>query len=107
MMAAYGMDPRLPTPAHLAAGDEDSATGSMTASSARLLALVNGASLGEVTRTPMGNEPTTPALVRTAVRMRDRLDDPDTASHEQQHGPLPSSAAGRMVALGSSPSRLG
>ena len=31
--------------------------------------------------------------------MRNKLDDPDTASQEQQHGPLPASAAGRMVAL--------
>jgi hypothetical protein len=31
--------------------------------------------------------------------MRDKLDDPDTATHDQQHGPLPATAAGRMVAL--------
>jgi hypothetical protein len=64
-----------------------------------LLALVNGASLGEATRTPAGHEPTTAALVRTAVRMRQKLDDPATATKEQQAGPLPASAAGRMVAL--------
>ena len=63
------------------------------------LALVNGASLGEATRTPAGHEPSTAALVRTAVRMRKKLDDPDTATHEQQRGALPASAAGRMVGL--------
>ena len=31
--------------------------------------------------------------------MRNKLDDPDTATHEQQRGPLPASAAGRMVGL--------
>jgi hypothetical protein len=31
--------------------------------------------------------------------MRRKLDDPDTATREQQRGPLPASAAGRMVAL--------
>jgi hypothetical protein len=31
--------------------------------------------------------------------MRNKLDDPDTATREQQRGPLPASAAGRMVAL--------
>jgi hypothetical protein len=31
--------------------------------------------------------------------MRNRLDDPDTATKEQQRGPLPVSGAGRMVAL--------
>jgi hypothetical protein len=31
--------------------------------------------------------------------MRGKLDDPDTAVGEQQHGPLSASAAGRMVAL--------
>ena len=72
---------------------------STTAWSARTLALVNGASLGEATRTPAGHEPSTAALVRTAVRMRNKLDDPDTATHEQQRGPLPASAAGRMVGL--------
>jgi hypothetical protein len=66
---------------------------------ASILALVNGASLGEATRTPSGHEPSTAALVRTAVRMRNKLDDPDTATKEQQRGPLPASAAGRMVAL--------
>jgi hypothetical protein len=66
---------------------------------ASILALVNGASLGEATRTPQGHEPSTAALVRTAVRMRNTLDDPATASKEQQSGPLPASAAGRMVAL--------
>jgi len=63
-----------------------------------ILALVNGASLGEATRTPAGHEPTSAGLVRTAVRMRNKLDDPNTATHEQQRGPLPPSAAGRMVA---------
>ena len=63
------------------------------------LALVNGASLGEATRTPQGHEPSTAGLVRTAVRMRNKLDDPDTATREQQKGSLPASAAGRMVAL--------
>ena len=66
---------------------------------ASTLALVNGASLGEATRTPAGNEPSTAELVRTAVRMRNKLDDPDTATKEQQRGPLPASAAGRMVGL--------
>jgi hypothetical protein len=64
-----------------------------------ILALVNGASLGEATRTPLGREPSTAALVRIAVRMRNKLDDPNTATREQQTGPLPASAAGRMVAL--------
>jgi hypothetical protein len=64
-----------------------------------VLALVNGASLGEATRTPQGNEPSTAALIRTTVRMRRKLDDPTTSTHEQQQGPLPASAAGRMVAL--------
>jgi hypothetical protein len=66
---------------------------------ASILALVNGVSLGEATRTPQGHEPPTAALVRTAVRMRRKLDDPDTETNEQQRGPLPASAAGRMVAL--------
>ena len=61
------------------------------------LALVNGASLGEATRTPQGHEPSTAALVRAAVRMRKKLDDPATAAKEQQAGPLPPSAAGRLV----------
>jgi hypothetical protein len=64
-----------------------------------ILALVNGASLGEATRTRQGYEPTTAQLVRTAVRMRRTLDDPATAIGEQQTGPLPPSAAARMVAL--------
>ena len=61
----------------------------MTASSARTLALVNGASLGEATRTPQGHEPTTAALVRTAVRMRNKLDDPDTATGSSRAVPSP------------------
>jgi hypothetical protein len=66
---------------------------------ASILALVNGASLGEATRTPQGHESSSAALVRTAVRMRKSLDDPNTATTEQQWGALPASAAGRMVAL--------
>ena len=38
------------------------------------LALVNGASLGETTRTPAGHEPSTAALVLTAAKMRSELD---------------------------------
>ncbi len=63
------------------------------------LALVNGASLGEATRTPAGHEPSTAALVRTAGKMRKKLDDPNTAIRDQQRGALPASAAGRMMGL--------
>jgi len=62
------------------------------------LALVNGASLGEVTRTAQGNEPAQAGLTRIAKKMRDRLDDPDTARAEFQTGSLPPAAAGAMVA---------
>jgi hypothetical protein len=99
-MAAYGTDPARYLPPHTSQlATKLSADGVDDCLVCSILALVNGASLGEATRTPAGHEPTTPQLVRTAVRMRNRLDDPDTASHEQQHGPLPASAAGRMVAL--------
>jgi hypothetical protein len=99
-MTAYGTDPRQYLPPHTSQlATKLSADGIDDCLVASILALVNGASLGEATRTPAGLEPATPQLVRTAVRMRHRLDDPDTASHEQQHGPLPASAAGRMLAL--------
>ena len=99
-MAAYGTDPGALSARRTPPSWRRSSrpTASTTASSARTLALVNGASLGEATRTPQGHEPTTAALVRTAVRMRNKLDDPNTAVGEQQSGPLPASAAGRMVA---------
>jgi hypothetical protein len=99
-MTAYGTDPARYLPPHTSQlATKLSADGIDDCLVASILAIVNGASLGEATRTATGHEPTTPQLVRTAVRMRNRLDDPDTASHEQQHGPLPASAAGRMVAL--------
>jgi hypothetical protein len=99
-MAAYGTDPASYLPPYTSQlATKLSADGVDDCLVASILALVNGASLGEATRTPQGHEPTTPQLVRTAVRMRDKLDDPDTATKEQQHGPLPASAAGRMVAL--------
>ena len=99
-MAAYGTDPRRYLPPHTSQlATKLSADGVDDCLVASILALVNGASLGEATRTPAGHEPTTAALVRTAVRMRNKLDDPDTATHEQQRGPLPASAASRMVAL--------
>jgi hypothetical protein len=99
-MAAYGTDPRLYLPPHTSQlATKLSADGVDDCLVASVLALVNGASLGEATRSPAGHELATPQLVRTAVRMRNKLDDPDTASHEQQHGPLPASAAERMVAL--------
>jgi hypothetical protein len=99
-MTAYGTDPTSYLPPHTSQlATKLSADGVDDCLVASVLALVNGASLGEATRTPAGHEPSTAALVRTAVRMRNKLDDPDTAGHEQQHGPLPASAAGRMVAL--------
>jgi hypothetical protein len=99
-MAAYGTDPTKYLPPHTSQlATKLSADGIDDCLVASTLALVNGASLGEATRTPAGHEPTTAALVRTAVLMRRKLDDPDTATKEQQHGPLPASAAGRMVAL--------
>jgi hypothetical protein len=99
-MTAYGTDPRRYLPPHTSQlATKLSSDGVDDCLVCSILALVNGASLGEATRTPQGHEPTTAALVRTAVRMRNRLDDPDTATHEQQRGPLPASAAGRMVAL--------
>jgi hypothetical protein len=99
-MAAYGTDPGRYLPPHTSQlATKLSADGVDGCLVASILALVNGASLGEATRTPQGHEPTTAALVRTVVRMRNRLDDPDTAMREQQRGALPASAAGRMVAL--------
>jgi hypothetical protein len=99
-MAAYGTDPRKYLPPHTSQlATKLSADGVDDCLDCSILALVNGASLGEATRTPAGHEPSTAALVRTAVRMRNKLDDPDTATREQQTGPLPPSAAGRMVAL--------
>jgi hypothetical protein len=99
-MAAYGTDPaRYLSPHTSQLATKLSADGVDDCLVASTLALVNGASLEEATRTPQGHEPTSAALVRTAVRMRKSLDDPNTATHEQQHGPLPASAAGRMVAL--------
>jgi hypothetical protein len=99
-MTAYGTDPRRYLPPHTSQlATKLSADGVDDCLVCSILALVNGASLGEATRTPAGHEPTTAQLVRTAVRMRDKLDDPDTAKKEQQRGPLPALAAGRMVAL--------
>ncbi len=99
-MAAYGTDPARYLPPHTSQlATKLSADGVDDCLVCSTLALVNGASLGEATRTPAGHEPSTAALVRTAVKMRKGLDDPDTATHEQQRGPLPASAAGRMVAL--------
>ena len=97
-MAAYGTDPARYLPPHTSQlATKLSADGVDDCLVASTLALVNGASLGEATRTPAGREPSTAALVRTAVRMRNRLDDPNTTTKEQQRGPLPASAAGRMV----------
>jgi hypothetical protein len=99
-MAAYGTDPAKYLPPHTSQlATKLSRDGVDDCLVASILALVNSASLGEATRTPQGHEPTTSALVRTAVRMRNKLDDPDTSSHEQERGPLPASAAARMVAL--------
>jgi hypothetical protein len=99
-MAAYGTDPARYLPPHTSQlATQLSADGVDDCLVCSVLTLVSGASLGEATRTPEGHEPTTAGLVRTAVRMRRKLDDPDTAVHEQQTGPLPASAAGRMVAL--------
>lgn len=99
-MAAYGTDPARYLPPHTSQlATKLSREGVDDCLVCSTLALVNGASLGEATRTPAGREPTTAQLVRTAVRIRDKLDDPDTKVREQQHGPLPPSAAGRMVAL--------
>jgi hypothetical protein len=100
MMAAYGTDPGSYLPPHTSQlATKLSADGVDDCLVCSILALVNGASLGEATRMPQGHEPTTAGLVRTAVRMRNKLDDPDTAVGEQQSGALPASAAGRMVAL--------
>jgi hypothetical protein len=99
-MAAYGTDARTYLPPHTSQlATKLSADGVDDCLVCSILALVNGASLGEATRTPAGHEPTTTQLVRTAVRMRNKLDDPNTAARERQRGPLPASAAGRMVAL--------
>ena len=99
-MAAYGTDPgRYLRPHTSQLATKLSADGVDDCLVASTLALVNGASLGEATRTPAGHEPSSAALVRTAVRLRKKLDDPNTATHEQQVGPLPPSAAGRMVGL--------
>jgi hypothetical protein len=99
-MAAYGTDPAKYLPPHTSQlATKLSADGVDDCLVCSTLALVNGASLGEATRTPAGHEPSTAALVRTAVRMRKSLDDPNTATREQQRGPLPASAAGRMVGL--------
>jgi hypothetical protein len=99
-MAAYGTDPGRYLPPHTSQlATKLSADGTDDCLVSSILALVNGASLGEATRTPTGNEPSTAALVRIAVRMRKSLDDPNTATKEQQRGPLPASAAGRMVVL--------
>ena len=100
LMAAYGTDSARYLPPHTSQlATKLSADGVDDCLVCSTLALVNGASLGEATRTPVGHEPSSVALVRTAVRMRKSLDDTDTATKEQQHGPLPPSAAGRMVAL--------
>jgi hypothetical protein len=99
-MPAYGTDPGRYLPPHTSQlATKLSADGVDDCLVCSTLALVIGASLGEATRTPQGQEPTTAALVRTAVRMRRKLDDPDTETREQQSGALPASAAGRMVAL--------
>jgi hypothetical protein len=99
-VTAYGTDPQRYLPPHTSQlATKLSVDGVDDCLVCSVLALVNGVSLGEATRTPDGHEPTTAALVRTAVRMRRKLDDPDTAVVEQESGPLPSSAAGRMVAL--------
>jgi hypothetical protein len=99
-MATYGTDPARYLPPHTSQlATKLSADGVDDCLVCSTLALVNGASLGEATRTPAGREPSTAALVRTAVKMRNKLDDPNTATKEQQRGPLPASAAGRMVGL--------
>jgi hypothetical protein len=99
-MAAYGTEPAKYLPPHTSQlATKLSADGIDDCLVASILALVNGASLGEATRTPAGHESTTAALVRTAVRLRRKVDDPDTPAGEQQSAPLPASAAGRMVAL--------
>ena len=99
-MAAYGTMAARYLPPHTSQlATKLSADGVDDCLVASILALVNGASLGEATRTPQGHEPSTAQLVRTAAQMRKSLDDPDTATHEQQTGPLPASAAGRMVGL--------
>lgn len=99
-MAAYGTDPARYLPPHTSQlATKLSADGVDDCLVCSTLALVNGASLGEATRTPAGHEPSTAALVRIAVRMRKSLDDPEIAIHEQQRGPLPPSAAGQMVGL--------
>jgi hypothetical protein len=99
-MAAYGTDAARYLPPHTSQlTTKLSADGVDDCLVASILALVNGASLGEATRTPQGHEPSTAVLVRTAARMRNKLDDPNTSTRELQRGPLPASAAGRMVAL--------
>ena len=99
-MAAYGTMAARYLPPHTSQlATKLSADGVDDCLVASILALVNGASLGEATRTPQGHEPSTAQLVRTAAQMRKSLDDPATATKEQQRGPLPASAAGRMVAL--------
>ena len=90
LMAAYGTDPANHLPPHTSQlATKLSGDGVEDCLVCSVLALVNGASLGEATRTPQGNEPTSAQLVRTAVRMRNKLDDPDTATKEQQSGSLP------------------
>ena len=87
-MGAYGTEPSKYLPPHTSQlATKLSRDGVDDCLVASILALVNGASLGEATRTPQGHEPTTAGLVRTAVRMRRKLDDPDTAVGEQQAGP--------------------
>jgi hypothetical protein len=86
-MPAYGTAPERYLPPHTSQLDTKlSADGADDCLVCSTLALVNGASLGEAIRTPQGREPTTAALVRTAVRMRKALDDRDTSTHEQQRG---------------------
>ena len=68
-MAAYGTDPARYLPPHTSQlATKLSADGVDDCLVCSTLALVNGASLGEATRTPQGHEPPTAALVRTAVR---------------------------------------
>jgi hypothetical protein len=99
-MAPYGTDPDRYLPPHTSQlATKLSADGVDDCLVCSTLALVNGASLGEATRTARGHEPSSAQLVRTAVRMRNKLDDPDTKTREQKAGPLPASAAGRMVGL--------
>ena len=55
---------------------------------------LDDASLGEATRTSQGHEPSTAALVRTTVRMRNNLDDPNTADQRAAERSTPRLAAG-------------